>query len=69
MARPNQNDRELLEAMQSLLYALTGKQHEILRMRYGLDGRRKHTQKELAQKWGIPVRKVRRFRKDSLAGI
>ena len=61
MARINQNDRELLEAMQSLMYTLTGKQQEILRLRYGLDGRRRHTQKELAEKWGIPVYKVRRI--------
>ena len=69
MARYSQEDRELLQAMESLLYGLSGKQHEVLRMRYGLDGRGQHSQKALAEKWGIRVSDVRAYEDKALARL
>ena len=69
MARYSQEDRELLQAMESLLFGLSGKQHEVLRMRYGLDGRGQLSQKALAEKWGISVRDVREYEDGALARL
>lgn len=69
MAKYSQEDRELLAAMESLLYGLSGKQHEVLRMRYGLDGRGQHSQKALAQKWGIRVADIRKYEDTALARL
>lgn len=56
--------REKLTAL--VAKALADREHDIIVMRYGLDGERQYTQNEIAAKWGISRSYVSRIEKKAL---
>lgn len=56
--------REKLTAI--VAKALADREHDIIVMRYGLDGERQYTQNEIAAKWGISRSYVSRIEKKAL---
>jgi hypothetical protein len=64
VTKVNQNDRELLETMDSLLKTIsnitvTDIDRTFFLMQLGIEGGRPHTQEELAEKYGVSVELVR----------
>ncbi len=63
-------DRQLAsEALREVLIRLNDRERRVLVMRYGLDGRRSRTQKEVAQELGISRSYVSRIEKKAVTSL
>lgn len=58
-----------LRALRQALQELSGREREIIAMRFGLDGRKELTQKEIAQKLGISQSYISRLEKKILGKL
>jgi RNA polymerase primary sigma factor len=56
----------LLDSMERALSTLTPRQERILRLRYGLEGGRPHTLKEVAAKFGLTRERIRQIERKAL---